>query len=182
LLIFDVAPASNCEPGRTDNYKNNGVSCKSKHDKPVILSDQLIISKSIDIYSSPSRVWHVLTTAEMITQYFTGAKTATTWEPGSEITFTHIYEGKELKNKGIILNFEPNHLLRYTYWTSFSNTEDKPENYTTITYILEEINSKTRLNLAQSNFQNIEWYQALQVGWDQVLQKMKELAEGISYR
>jgi len=79
------------------------------------MSTELVISKSIYIFSTPSRVWEVLTNPEMITQYFTGAKTETTWEIGSEITFTHVYEGREFKNKGVILNFEPNHLLRYTY-------------------------------------------------------------------
>ena len=89
---------------------------------------------------------------------------------------------EEFINKGVILNFEPNKLLRYTYWTCFSNTEDKPENYTTITYDLTEINNSTKLILTQTNFKNVEWYKALEIGWDQVLEKMKELAEGNNYR
>jgi uncharacterized protein YndB with AHSA1/START domain len=136
-----------------------------------------MISKSIDIFSTASKVWEVLIKPEMITQYFTGAETVTSWRIGSEITFTHIYEGKEFKNKGVILNFEANKLLRYTYWTGFSNTEDKPENYTTITYGLTEIGDKTQLRLTQTNFKNAEWHKALEIGWDQVLEKMKELAE-----
>ena len=146
------------------------------------MSTDLVISKSIDIFSTASKVWEVLIKPEMIKQYFTGAETATNWQIGSAITFTHIYEGKEFKNKGVILNFEPNKLLRYTYWTGFSNTEDKPENYTTITYDLTEIGDKTQLHLTQTNFKNAEWYKALEIGWDQVLEKMKELAEGNNYR
>ena len=146
------------------------------------MSTELVISKSIYIFSTPSRVWEVLTNPEMITQYFTGAKTETTWEIGSEITFTHVYEGIEFKNKGVILNFEPNHLLRYTYWTDFSNSEDKPENYTRITYDVTEVDDKTKLSLTQTNFKNTEWYQALEIGWDQVLEKMRELAEENNYR
>ncbi len=146
------------------------------------MSTELVISKFIDISSSLSRVWEVLTNPEMITQYFTGAKTVTTWGIGSEITFIHIYKEKEFINKGIILNFEPNHLLRYTYWTVFSNTEDKPENYTIITYDLTGMGDKTRLNFNQTNFKNIEWYHALEIGWDQVLEKMRELAEQNNFR
>jgi uncharacterized protein YndB with AHSA1/START domain len=142
------------------------------------MSTELAISKSIDIFSTASRVWDVLIKPEMINQYFTGAETVTSWQIGSEITFTHIYEGKEIKNKGVILNFEPNKLLRYTYWTEFSNTEDRPENYTTITYELTEIDDKIKLHLTQTNFKNADWYKALEIGWDQVLEKMKELAEG----
>jgi uncharacterized protein YndB with AHSA1/START domain len=154
----------------------------TNNSKNVFMSTDLVISKSIDIFSAASKVWEVLIKPEMIAQYFTGAETVTTWQVGSEITFAHIYEGKEFINKGVILNFEPNKLLRYTYWTAFSNTEDKPENYTTITYDLTEINDKTQLRLTQTNFKNAEWYKALEIGWDQVLEKMKELAEGNDYR
>ena len=146
------------------------------------MSTGLAISKSIDIFSTPSRVWDVLIKPEMINQYFTGAETVTSWQIGSEITFTHIYEGKEIKNKGVILNFDPNHLLRYTYWTAFSNTEDKPENYTTITYTLTEINGKTKLGLTQTNFKDIDWYKGLEVGWNAVLEKINGLVTGNNYR
>ena len=137
----------------------------------------LTILKSIEINSSSSKVWCVLTDPEMIKQYFTGAETITNWEIGSEIIFIHIYEGREFKNRGIILDFNPRHLLSYTYWTAFSNTEDKPENYTTIDYTLTEIDNTTRLTLKQKNFQSVEWYQGLQMGWNTVLSKIKEIAE-----
>jgi len=74
------------------------------------MSTKLFISKSIDIFSTASKVWEVLINPEMIKQYFTCAETATNWQIGSEITFTHIYEGKVFKNKGVILSFEPNKL------------------------------------------------------------------------
>ena len=141
------------------------------------MSRDLAILKSIDINSSPIKVWNVLTNPEMIEQYFTGAETITNWEIGSEIIFIHIYEGQEFKNKGVILDFNPSHLLSYTYWTAFSNTEDKPENYTTITYTLTEVNDKTKLTLKQTNFKSVEWYQGLETGWNTVLAKIKEIAE-----
>ena len=142
------------------------------------MSPDLVITKSIDIDSTSMKVWQVLTDPEMIKQYFTGAETITNWQIGSEIRFIHSYEGQEFKNKGVILNFDPYHVLSYTYWTAFSNTEDKPENYTTITYTLVELNGKTKLTLTQTNFKSIEWYQGLEVGWNTVLAKMKEIAEG----
>jgi uncharacterized protein YndB with AHSA1/START domain len=140
------------------------------------MHQDLVISKSIDVFSTPAKVWNVLINPDMIAQYFTGA-TVSSWKIGSEIVFAHIYDGKEIKNKGNILHFEPNHLLSYTYWTVFSNTEDKPENYTIITYELIEINNKTKLCLTQINFKDLAWFQALEFGWDVVLAKMKELAE-----
>ena len=81
------------------------------------MSPNLIISKSIDINSDPSAVWDVLINPEKITQYFIGAETLTDWQIGSGIVFIHNYEGQELINKGVILDFDTDHLLRYTYWT-----------------------------------------------------------------
>lgn len=137
----------------------------------------LIISKSIIIASNPSAVWDVLINPEKIKQYFTGAETLTNWQPGGEIIFIHNYEQQEFRNKGVILNFETNHLLRYTYWTAFSGSEDKPENYTVITYILTTVDNMTKLSFTQTNFKNKEWYTALETGWDIVLAKIKEIAE-----
>lgn len=113
----------------------------------------------------------------MIEQYFPGAKTITSWEIGSEILFMHTYEGNKFINRGVILDFDPMHLLSYTYWTAFSNTEDKPENYTTIIFTLTKINGTTNLTLKQTNFKSAEWYQGLETGWNTVLAKIKELSE-----
>jgi uncharacterized protein YndB with AHSA1/START domain len=145
--------------------------------QPENINPGLSILKSIDINASPLKVWDVLTNPAMIKQFFTGAQTITNWQIGSEIVFIHWYEEKEFRNKGTILQFLPNKVLSYTYWTAFSNTEDKPENYTTITYTLEEMNGKTKLSLAQTNFKNAAWYEGLQAGWDIVLIKIKEMAE-----
>jgi len=141
------------------------------------MNPELTISKSIDINSDPSRVWDTLINPEKIKQYFTGAETVTDWQVGSQIAFIHNYEGQEFINKGVILNFAVNRILQYTYWTAFSNTEDKPENYTTITYSLAEMNHKTKLMLTQTNFKSEEWYKGLEIGWDIVLAKIKEISE-----
>ena len=47
---------------------------------------------------------------------------------------------------------------------------------------MTEVDDKTKLSLTQTNFKNTEWYQALEIGWDQVLEKMRELAEENNYR
>ena len=141
------------------------------------MSLDLTILKAININSAPAKVWEVLTNPEMIDQYFIGAKTITNWEIGSAIKFIHVYEGKEFINKGVILAFNPGHLLSYTYWTAFSNTEDRTENYTTITYTITRVNDITKLTLKQTNFKSTEWYQGLETGWNTVLAKIKEIAE-----
>ena len=155
----------------------NFTTLNGSYANPITMRPDLKISKSIDINTDPSRVWDTLVNPEKIKQYFTGAETVTDWQIGGEIVFIHNYEGQEFTNKGVILHFAVNRLLQYTYWTAFSKTEDRPENYTTITYQLAERNNKTTLTLTQTNFKNEEWYQALETGWDNVLTKIKEISE-----
>jgi uncharacterized protein YndB with AHSA1/START domain len=138
---------------------------------------ELKIFKSVDINAGAPAVWDALVNPVKIAQYFTGAETKTNWQTGSEVVFIHHYEGKVFTNKGIVLDYNPNHLLSYTYWTAFSNTTDKPENYTVITFKLTTIDDTTRLTLTQTNFKNKVWYQGLVSGWDVVLGKIKEIAE-----
>jgi uncharacterized protein YndB with AHSA1/START domain len=139
--------------------------------------NDLRISKSVDINATAPAVWDTLINPEKIALYFTGAETVTTWQIGTEIVFTHHYEGKVFANKGIVLDYNPNYSLSYTYWTAFSNTADKPENYTVIIFGLTALNDGTRLALTQSNFKNEAWFKSLETGWDMVLDKIKEIAE-----
>ena len=128
------------------------------------MSAELIINKTIYINATPSEVWDALINPEKISQYFPGAETITDWQIGSEILFIHTYEGKAFTNKGIVLTIDTNRLLRYTYWTAFSNTEDKSENYTLITYALTVMNDQTKLTLTQTNFKSEEWFHGLETG------------------
>ena len=141
------------------------------------MSQDLTISKSIKIISTPQQVWEILTSPVSISQYIPGAQLKTTWAIGTPVIFTHFYNGATFENKGIVLNFEPHHLLKYSYWTAFSNTEDRPENYTIITYTIAAIGNQTNLTLTQTNCKNAAWYQALEQGWDTVLNTIKELSE-----
>ena len=135
------------------------------------------IFKTVDINAAVPAVWDTLINPEKIAMYYTGAQTITNWQVGSEVLFIHHYEGGTFTNKGIILANDPSHLLSYTYWTVFSNTEDKPENYTVIIFKMETNGDQTKLIFRQSNFKNEVWYKGMETGWDMVLHKMKEIAE-----
>jgi uncharacterized protein YndB with AHSA1/START domain len=135
------------------------------------------INKSIEINTIASKVWNALINPDIITQYFPGVETITNWKVGSELIFVHHHQGKQMKDKGTILDFVPPHLLRHTYWTPFSGLEDNPGNYTTVTYSLAEENHKTILTVTQTNFNNEEWYKNSLAGWDDVLSTIKQIVE-----
>lgn len=135
----------------------------------------LTVSKTID--ASKADVWRVLTDKNMIQQYFYGTIAESDWEEGSPITFTGTWEGQEYKEKGTILEIEEEKLLKYSYLSSMSGLEDKPENYAEITYRLERQNGKTLLSITQKGFKDKETYDHSAQGWEEVLGNLKELVE-----
>jgi hypothetical protein len=73
-----------------------------------------------------------------------GTETSTDWKVGSKITFQGFYNEHQYCDKGAILENVPAKSLRYSYWSGFSGLEDKPENYATITYTLEQKDRETK--------------------------------------
>src|SRR5258708_8627174 len=91
---------------------------------------------TITINVPASKVWEALTKPELIKQYLFGTDVISDWKIGSSITYKGVWQGKSYKDKGKILQVIPGQLLQSTYWSSMSGTEDKPENYATVTYKL----------------------------------------------
>lgn len=135
------------------------------------------IETTIEIDASVQKVWDGLTNPEIIKQYMFGTETICDWKEGSEIIFQGNYEGTTYKDKGIIQKIIAETILQYTYLSSFSGLEDKPENYHLITYELQEQDNKTNLKLKQENIQSKEAQDHADKNWDFVLLKMKEVLE-----
>lgn len=102
----------------------------------------LILSQSIEINAKSEKVWEALTAPEMIKEYLFGAETITDWNVGSDIVFQGEYEGFSYADKGIRMENELYQQLSYSYWSGFSGLEDKPENYSLVTYTLVGNDSK----------------------------------------
>lgn len=141
------------------------------------MNKELTITTSIKINSNKVKVWDALTNPEKIKIYLFGTETLTDWKTGSEIVFQGEYKGHQYKDKGTILDIKQDELLQYTYWSSFSGLEDKPENYSLVSYKLETANGKTLLTLTQTGFANEDAQQHSQTNWMNVLQQIKQLTE-----
>src|SRR4029078_5840478 len=106
---------------------------------------------SITVHTPITKVWKALTKPELIKHYMHGTNTASDWKVGSPITWTGEWKGKPYQDKGVIRAIEPPKLLNYTHWSPMGGSEDKPENYHTLTYVLSENGADTTLWLTQSN-------------------------------
>ncbi len=145
------------------------------------MNHNLIVFESIDINAQASKVWDVLTNPELIKEYLFGTETITDWKVGSGIIFQREYgENKEFsyRDKGIVRENILHELICYNYWSGFSELEDKPENYSLVTYTLKKKdNNTTNFTWTQKGFATEEGYQHSLSGMQAFLEQIKTIAE-----
>ena len=132
---------------------------------------------SIHINADSKKVWDALTRPEIIKKYFFGTNTESTWQPGTPVRFFGEWEGKKYEDKGTVIENKPNHLLKYSYWSSMSGMEDKPENYANITYELDADGDSTDLTIIQDNIPDEKMKAHSAENWNMVLGNLKKLLE-----
>jgi uncharacterized protein YndB with AHSA1/START domain len=106
---------------------------------------------TVTINAARVDVWDALTNSEKVKQYMHGTEMATDWKKGSSITWKGEWKGKSYEDKGTVLEVEPQRLLRYTHWSPMGGSEDRPENYHTLTFELSGKDGETILTLKQDN-------------------------------
>jgi uncharacterized protein YndB with AHSA1/START domain len=142
------------------------------------VSETFVAEKSVAINAPADAVWQALTDPEKIRDYMHGTTVATDWKVGSPITWSGEWNGTSYQDKGVVLAFEPRKLLSTTYWSSMSGTEDKPENYYTVTYTLDGAGDTTTLTLQQDGNASQEAADKMaENNWGPVLESLKGVAE-----
>lgn len=132
---------------------------------------------TININATIEKVWAALTDPAIIKQYFFGTDTHTDWEVGNPVKFTGTWEGKQYEDKGTVLENKRYKLLRYSYWSSMSGIEDKPENYVIVTYELAGTDGDVDLTVTQENIPDEKTKEHSQENWKKVLNGLKQVVE-----
>jgi uncharacterized protein YndB with AHSA1/START domain len=140
--------------------------------------NNLKATASVVIDAPLEKVWEALTTPQLISKYLFGTKTETTWKVGEPIRFRGEWQGKSYEDKGTILEFEPRKKLKYSYWSSMSGIEDKPENYMDVSFLLSTTHDdKTKLELLQEKIRDEKSRDHSEQNWTMVLGQLKTVAE-----
>ena len=147
------------------------------HIEKKTMKNNIIAKVNISINAPVSKVWDALTKPEIIKQYFFGTDAKSDWKVGSPVTFKGEWEGKSYDDKGTVTANEPNRLLSYSYWSSTSGKEDKPENYANVTYELSQRNNVTDLTITQDNIADEKTKEHSVQNWKSVLNDLKKLLE-----
>lgn len=136
------------------------------------------LKKTITIAAPPAEVWKAITEPEIVKQYFYNTNVESDWKQGATITYSGVWEGKEYKDKGKIIQIEEAKTLKHTHWSSISGVEDKPENYYTVLYELQaKGDNKTILSITQEGNMTKEGADHSGKNWENVLEKLKDLLE-----
>jgi len=130
------------------------------------------------IFKAPlAEVWKGLTDPAIVKQYFFGTNLSSDWKVGGTIKFSGEWEGRPYEDGGVILDIYAPKFLRYSYWSSMSGTENKPENYNRITYELDECRDVTTLVIAQDGIKNQEAVDDSEGMWLSVFKGLKKIIE-----
>ena len=133
---------------------------------------------TVTINAPKADVWDALTNSAKVKQYMHGTEMSTDWKEGSSISWKGEWKGKSYEDKGSVLEVEPQRLLRYTHWSPMGGSEDKPENYHTLTFELAGNDGKTILTLTQDNNPTQEEADKMaRDNWAPVLEGLKATAE-----
>lgn len=137
----------------------------------------LSLKTSINVNAPAAQVWKALTDPEIVKQYFFGTLQKSDWKKGSPITWSGEWEGKTYEDKGQILDIDPGKFVKYSYWSSMSGTEDKPENYQDVSYTLTEKGRVTTLDITQGNIKDEKTKEHSEQNWQSIFGAMKDMVE-----
>jgi len=133
---------------------------------------------TVTIRATRREVWNALTDPEKVKRYMHGTDMSTDWKEGSPIVWRGEWKGRSYEDKGTVMAVEPQRLLKYTHWSPMGGSEDKPENYHTVTYELAGEDGKTTLTLTQDNNPSQEEADKMAAdNWGPVLDALRETVE-----
>ncbi len=141
------------------------------------MKQDLIAKATIDIAAPVYRVWEALVDPKAIKQYMFGTTVVSDWQEGKPILWKGEWQGKAYEDKGMILQMLPEKVLQYSHFSPLTGDADVPENYHTVTIILEEMKNHTTVLLSQNKNASEEERQHSQENWKAMLLALKEYVE-----
>jgi uncharacterized protein YndB with AHSA1/START domain len=139
--------------------------------------EKLSLKTTLNINAPAAEVWKGLTDPEIVKQYFFGTDLKSDWTPGSPIIFSGEWDGNAYEDKGTILDIIHGKYVKYSYWSSMSGTEDKPENYANISYTLVENDGVTTLTITQDGIKDEAAREHSEQNWQMIFGEMKKMLE-----
>ncbi|WP_300664281.1 SRPBCC domain-containing protein [Fluviicola sp.] len=143
------------------------------------------IKKSILINNSVSKVWEYLTIPGLMQQWMgemeMDIEILTDWKVGGPFIVKGFHH-TPFENKGEILQWEPEIIFQYSHLSSLSNLPDEAENYTIITFQLNESDGQTELTIGAKNFPTESIYKHWEFYWNGTMHLLKQVIENGKFK
>lgn len=138
------------------------------------------IDKSVIIQANPSEVWRNITDPEKMKQWMAEpemeVEIRTNWEINSPVVITGFHHVR-FENKGIVLQYEDNKLLKYSHLSSLSRLPDISGNYSVFTFVLNPVDHQTELAFSATGFPTESIFKHLDFYWKTTLELLKKFIE-----
>ncbi|OYU84823.1 MAG: ATPase [Flavobacterium sp. BFFFF2] len=128
------------------------------------------------INTSVSKLWNALIDPDQVKQYFFGTQQASSFAVGSPITWQGEFDGKTYLDKGVILDFQPEKRLAYSYISSWIVMEDIPENYLTVCFSIQPTEDHVVLLIRFTSYDEARAEQS-EKSWEMIVNQLKALVE-----
>jgi uncharacterized protein YndB with AHSA1/START domain len=139
------------------------------------------IEYSVAVEAQPNAIWRALTDPSQMARWMAEPEVQveidTTWKVGTPILvrgFHHL----PFENRGTVLVFEPDSVLRYSHLSSLSRLPDRSENYSMIEFRLFPTETgSTLLTIRLLDFPNVPIMKHLDFYWRATLHVLKRVIE-----
>lgn len=125
------------------------------------------------IHSTPERVWHALTDADLTGEYW-GHSNVSDWQVGSRWEHQRVDGSGIADGVGTVLEAEPPTRLVMTFEEAGVESGDAPS---TVTFLIEPYHDIVRLTVTHVNLATREDFDAVSAGWPAVMANLKSLLE-----
>jgi uncharacterized protein YndB with AHSA1/START domain len=138
-----------------------------------------IVNKTITINAPTSQVWDAVTNQAVMKKWMsdTDIDIFTDWIVGTPFVIRGNLHGIDFENRGTVLQFDPEKILRYTHLSSLSRLHDELANYSVIEFRVAPLGNQTTLALTVSNFPTETIYKHLAYYWTVTLEILRKLIE-----
>lgn len=125
-------------------------------------------------------MWRTLTNLEQMSKWLgepeMNLQVKTDWKINSPISIRGFHHAN-FENKGTVLQFDKEKILRYTHLSSVSRLPDNEENYTVLEFKLTPIDNKTQLVITINNFPTETIRKHLEFYWQTTIFTIKKQSE-----
>lgn len=126
------------------------------------------------IRTTPEKLWHALTTTEVVKKYWFGIRLEGSWSVGSKWQF--FYDNDLMDSGEILENVPQKRLVRS--WRNEWKPEFKAEGTSESTYLLEPFGKSVKLTVLHSiDRADSKFIEALGEGWPMCMSNLKSLLE-----